>query len=463
MSTQTNERKLPMRVKLGFPLANVGATLQMLIQMYFLLMFYINILGISGTAAGIIIMIARIWDFINDPLMGIIVEKTKRPSKCLFFMRCALVPIAIFMVLCYTAPDISYNMKIVWAAVTFICFGMSQTAFSISKDSLQPKLTSDKAERAKLNAYNSIFGTILNALVPAVTMPLVGILAGYGEATAFTKIAAIYAVVYLITGFVGIAMCKGYEYEDEYAANTGNTVKASDMIKALAQNKSALAVLLMQVIKMLFSSIGGSVLVYFCTYNLGDVNAMSVASSIGVFAGMLPVLFLVPLYKKFGNAGSGMLGCSLAIIVYLVMLISGVPSANFFIVCYILGGVGSSLTTAVVPLCLMDSIDYGEWKSGHKNISVLMSAYGIGTKIGLAFGSSIAGFVIGILKFDPNAATQPENVLNAFFHLVITGQLAVYGAMFLLLFYLFRIEKRLPQMKAEVEARKAAASGKESA
>ena len=43
-----------------------------------------------------------------------------------------------FIVLCYTAPHLSYNLKVVWAAVTFICLGMSQTVFSISKDSLRP-------------------------------------------------------------------------------------------------------------------------------------------------------------------------------------------------------------------------------------------------------------------------------------------------------------------------------------
>ena len=151
MSTNNNDRKLPMRVLMGYPLLNVSATLQMLLQMYFLLMFFTNFLGISGTAAGLIIMIARIWDFINDPMVGIIVEKSRRPNKCIFFMRCALVPVGIFMVLCYSAPDLSYTMKVVWAAVSFIGLGMSQTVFSISKDSLRPKLTSNGAERAKLN------------------------------------------------------------------------------------------------------------------------------------------------------------------------------------------------------------------------------------------------------------------------------------------------------------------------
>lgn len=67
MSTQTNDRKLPVRVLLGYPLLNIASTSQTLLQMYFLMMFFTNYLGISGTAAGLIIMIARVWDFINDP------------------------------------------------------------------------------------------------------------------------------------------------------------------------------------------------------------------------------------------------------------------------------------------------------------------------------------------------------------------------------------------------------------
>lgn len=70
MNTQDTNRKLPMRVKLGYSVASVAPTIQMLIQMYFLLYFYVSVVGLSGGVAGTIILIARVWDFINDPLMG---------------------------------------------------------------------------------------------------------------------------------------------------------------------------------------------------------------------------------------------------------------------------------------------------------------------------------------------------------------------------------------------------------
>lgn len=463
MSTQNTDRKLPVKVKLGYSLAASAPTIQMLIQMYFLVFFYTNILGISGAAAGTIILIARIWDFINDPIMGVLVEKTHRSEKCLYWMKRALIPIAIFMFLCYSAPQLSGKLKIVWAAATFICLGMSQTAYSIPKDSLQPKLTTDRAERSKMNAYNQVISNIINAIVPAVTMPLVGILSGYGETTAFTKLAAIYAVVYLIMGFVGIYACKGYELELEDEAEGTAAPTAREMLKAVAQNKVSMTVLLIQVIKMLFSSVGGAILVYFCTYNLGNVNIMSITTSISMVTGMIPLLFLVPLHKKFGNAGTGVIAAVIAGGSFLFMFATHISDPTTYIVCDVIVTLGGTLVSAVLPQCLMDSLDYGEWKTGRKNTSVVMSAYGIGTKIGLAFGGSISAFVIGMIGFDPNAAVQPDHVLNAFFHLLISGQLFVYVCIFLLFMYLTKIEKKLPEMKAEIAERKAIKHAEENA
>lgn len=82
--------------KLDYSVASVAPTIQMLIQMYFLLYFYVNIVGLSGGVAGTIILIARVWDFINDPLMGSLVEKSNKPGgTCLWWMKRALIPIAI--------------------------------------------------------------------------------------------------------------------------------------------------------------------------------------------------------------------------------------------------------------------------------------------------------------------------------------------------------------------------------
>ena len=457
MNTQDTNRKLPMRVKLGYAAASTAPTIQMLIQMYFLVFFYVSVLGLSGGVAGTIILIARVWDFINDPLMGTLIEKSNKPGgTCLWWMKRAMIPIAIFMVLCYSAPNLSYTMKVVWAAATFICLGMSQTAYSIPMSALQPKLTTDRAERVKLGTYSGVFGNILNAVVPAVTMPLVAVLSTSNPATAFTKLAAIYACVYLLMGLIGIIGCKGYE-DNDYDTEKGERAPAptvKEMFSALVQNKISGIVFLIQVVKMLFSSLQGSMLLYFCTYHLGDGNIMSVTTSVGVFFTIGATLLLVPLHKKLGNAGTGALGAAIDVAAMLFMVIIHVSNPKIYICGALIAVAGASLATNILTQCLMDSLDYGEWKTGRKNTAVVMSAYGIGTKIGLAFGGSIAAYVIGLIGFDPNAATQPANIVNIFFHMTITSEAVIYGIALLLFLYLMRVEKRLPMMRAEIAARK---------
>ncbi len=455
MSTQNHDRVLPLKVKLGFPMANVGVTLQTLIQMYFLLYFYTNILGISGTAAATIILIARIWDFINDPLMGVLVERTNKPAKCMWWMKAALIPVCVFMVLAYAAPNISYPMKVVWAAVTFICLGMSQTAYSIPINSLRAKLTSSPVERQKLNQFEQVFSIILNAAVPSITMPLVAVLSNTNPNAAFTKLAAIYAVAYFLFSVVGLTLLKGSEIDDEEdirARETGEKIKVSDMLRALAVNKVAMGILLAQVVHMLFSSLTGSVLLYYCQYNLGDENLMSITSSIGAFAALLPLLFIVPLYKRLGNAGIALAGNVIALASLLVRFLTHDATPMIFIVASITEGIGINMVSMVFMQCLMDSIVYGEWKTGKKNVPVLMSAYGIGTKIGLAFGTTVAGYIIGLTTFDPEAAEQTAGALSALFNLNVTAPMLMYVFMGVIFVIVRKLEKRIPQMKAEIEA-----------
>ncbi len=451
-----NERKLPLRVKIGFPMTNIGPTLNTCIQMYFLVYFYTNVLKINGGVAALIIVAARVWDFINDPMMAVLLArtKTKKGGTCLYWMKRSLPLICIFLILTYFAPSFSAGARIVWAVLTFVCLGMSQTAYSIPLNSLRANLTSDKVERQRLNRFEGVFSVAVNLLVPTVTMPFVAILQGMEVPAPFTILAVCYALVYLVCSLAGFVLLRGAEPEQMEAAETGSAVKASDMLKALAVNRVALLVLLAQVLHMFFSSITGSVLVYYVTYNLQNVNLMSISSSIGGVIGLLPILFLVPLYKKFGNAGTACLGAAICVAAMAVRFITHDATGTIFVSMAVIEAIGAQLTNSMMNQCLMDSIDYGEWKTGHKNVPILMSAMGIGTKIGLAFGSSIAGLVVGLVSFNPDLAEQPQHVLNAFFHMNVTFPIIVYAVMVLVFAYIMTIEKKLPAMREEVAARK---------
>lgn len=457
---QPTGKKLPFRTLIGYPMLGIGPTVQICLQMYFLLYFFTDILGLSATAAALVIMIARVWDFIDDPIVGMLLEKTKHPQKMTFWLKCSIVPVAIFTVLTYFAPDFSIGGRMIWAALMFACLGMSQSAYNVPYNALRVKLTEDRTERAKLNTFETIFSNLSSLFVSAVMMPLVAVISGFELSQPFMVLALIFVVFYMLMSFIGLGLTRGCEVDsDEVAvlnAESGKSVSVKEMLHCIATNKIAIMVIFIQTAKMLISTISGSAMVYYFQYNLGDSGLilMSLANTVGTVAGILPAFFFVPLHKKLGNAGSAILGCVLSLIAVSVRFVTHDANSTILILMFALEAAGIALSTSMLVQCLMDSIDYGEWKTGKRQSNIIMSTAGMGQKLGLAFGSSVAGIVIGAINYIPDAATQTEDILNAFFHMNVTIFMALYVVMLGMFIFMKRVEDKLPEMRAEIEARK---------
>ena len=99
---------------------------------------------------------------------------------------------------------------------------------------------------------------------------------------------------------------------------------------------------------------------------------------------------------------------------------------------------------------------YGEWKTGAKVEGLTMSTISIGQKLGAAIGGTLAPALLAAVSYDPDLAIQPQNVLNLFTAEMIWIPAAVYTVVAGILLYITKLEKKIPQMKAEIAARNAA-------
>ena len=105
MNMNENE-KLPMRVKVCYGIGHLGNMLLLLMNAVFLLFFYTDVIGISARVATVIILIARVWDAFNDPMMGVIVDKKQHAGgKCRYFLKLFAVPAGICLALSYFVPS----------------------------------------------------------------------------------------------------------------------------------------------------------------------------------------------------------------------------------------------------------------------------------------------------------------------------------------------------------------------
>ncbi|MCP4753349.1 MAG: hypothetical protein GY866_20860 [Proteobacteria bacterium] len=159
--------------------------------------FDTDVFGISAAEAGVIFLIARIWDAVNDPILGFVVDRTEtRWGKFRPYLLFGAIPLGICLVLAFSTPDLGHTGKLVWALVTYIMLGMVYTAVNLPYGSLQAVCTQDPYERSSLAAYRMIFGFLGVLVVGGLTKPIVGRFAD--EQVGFQCVAAIYAVLGVI-------------------------------------------------------------------------------------------------------------------------------------------------------------------------------------------------------------------------------------------------------------------------
>ena len=117
---KSEPQKLSIKEKIGYSLGDTASNLFFQTFILFLLYFYTDVFGITAKTAVTMFLVARIWDAINDPIMGTIADRTNtRWGKFRPFLIWGIIPFGVFGVLTFTTPDLSINGKIIYAYITY--------------------------------------------------------------------------------------------------------------------------------------------------------------------------------------------------------------------------------------------------------------------------------------------------------------------------------------------------------
>jgi Na+/melibiose symporter-like transporter len=174
---QDQAKKLSFGEKVGYSLGDAAANFIFQTVMMFLMFFYTDVMGISPAVAGIIFLITRIWDAINDPMMGAIADRTNtRWGKFRPWVLWSALPFGIIGVLMFTTPNLSAVGKIVYALITYNLMMMIYTVNNVPYCSLTGVLTGDNIERTGLASYRFVFAMLASFVVQSFSIPLVNYL-----------------------------------------------------------------------------------------------------------------------------------------------------------------------------------------------------------------------------------------------------------------------------------------------
>ena len=387
--------KLTASQKAAFGIGAVGKDMVYALSASYVMYYYQDVLGLSATFVGLILMIARVFDALNDPFMGVLVAKTRskwgrfRPWILSGTVLNALVLYALF-----AAPALEGAGMMVYFSVVYILWGVTYTMMDIPYWSMIPAVTTTPADRENLSVVGRTCAGVGSALIAMFTMLLVGALGGSSERAGFRYVALIVAAIFVVTEIICCAKMK------ETTNTEMKTASVGEMFKALFSNDQAIVVVLTIVLINSALYLTSNFVIYFFKYDFGGEGwkaSYTLFSTIGGAAQILGMMVLYPLLrKKLSNTGVFNLSLVLALCGYgllLVLCLVGF-SGNLIALCvpgiavFACNGMLSVLTT----LFLSNSVDYGEMKTGRREESVIFSMQTFVVKA----ASGVAVFLTGI-------------------------------------------------------------------
>lgn len=396
--------------KIGYGVGAIGKDMVYALVAGFLMYYFNTVLGISATFIGVLFMLARVFDAFNDPLMGIVVEKTHTPmGKFRPWLLIGTVLNAGILYMMFAVPEgLSGTSLLIYVSVAYVVWGVTYTLMDIPYWSMIPAITEPGKARENMSVIARSCAGIGFAIPTALTMVLVTQLGGGNERAGFKAFGAIVAICFVITiGITVLTVKEKHTYESK-----APSIKA--MFRALLQNDQALAIVVTIVIFNASLYLTQNLALYFFKYDIGNAELFGVFGTVGGAAQILAMMSLPVLRKKWRTHKLFIGAILTAIIGYIFLFTLGtlhITNMVLLTCAAIIIFIGFGLVTVLTTIFLADTVEYGEWKSGQRNESVIFSLQTFVVKLAGAISVFIAGVGIDLIRLDVNAATQSEGTL----------------------------------------------------
>ncbi len=372
----------------------------------YLLIFLTDTFGVPAGAAGVIMVIASIWDAINDPIMGTIADRTKtkwgkyRP----YFLFIPAI-LTVVVVLLFASPNISTHGKIVWTAVFYILYGMLRTGIEIPSSALINAITNEPQERSKLiNAYTVVMG-IFTTITTSFALTFVSLFGGENTAKGYMIVVGIAGVLMTISCFACFATS-----EEKYVEHTTQNHLVAEL-KELFSIKGLWNVLLTWVASYVAFNIMMASSVYYVMYCVVRPDLISFYMLDISLIGVLGIVFLIPyMMKVFKKTEKAFAYSQLIVIICSIIVL--LFQSNL-VVLFVFSGIGAMFATASMPFSAMlmtEMTDLVKLETGKTVNGTMAALKGFSNKAGIAASSAIisftleaTGYVAGAIGQEPQA------------------------------------------------------------
>ncbi len=407
--------KLSGKEKFAYGLGAVGKDMVYMLSSSYVLYYYQDILGVSAIAMGIILMGARVFDAFNDPFMGVLVAKTKtRWGRFRPWLFLGTVTNAVLLFLLFSAPPaLNGSGLIVYAAVTYVLWGVTYTIMDIPFWSMIPAFTDGGKERENLSTLGRTCAGVGSALISVVTMMCVYALGQGDERTGFSRFALIVAFLFLLFVMTPVVCIKEKSTVDVETSSVG------DMFRSLFRNDQAMVVVITIVLINTALYITSNLVIYFFKYDFGGAGWYASYTWFYTFGGAVQILSMMLLFpwlrRAFNTIQIFYASCGMAIAGFAILLILAFTNMTVLGLLFIPGFLifaAFGMLTVLTTIFLANSVDYGEVKNGSRDESVIFSMQTFVVKLASGLAALIASVCLMICNLSSDTS-EAEAVVSA--------------------------------------------------
>lgn len=401
-----NKKNLTGTERFAYGIGAVGKDMVYMLSASYISIYFLDVMGISAAAIAVLLLIARVFDAFNDPIMGVLVAKTKtRWGKFRPWLLVGTITNAVILYMMFSIPPTLDGAGLVaYASVTYILWGLTYTMMDIPYWSMIPAFTQSGKEREGLSAFARSCAGIGSALISIITVMSVAALGRkFGGTTdneinriGYSKFALIIAILFVVFITITCLVIKEKSTVDMKSASI------KDMFKALIQNDQAMTVVVAIVMINTALYITQQLVYFFLKYDFSPATYQAdftLFNTVGGGCQILAMMLLFPILRKVMDTIRIFYTCfGMAVTGYILIIIisyTGTSNVKWLLIpaALIMAAVG--VLNVIITVFLANTVDYGELKNHRRDESVIFSMQTFVVKL----ASGIAGFLSSMVLF----------------------------------------------------------------
>ena len=453
--------------KIGYAMGDLASCLVFGLTQSVLNKYYTDVLEISVLSVMIMTIVARIWDAVNDPIWGRLIDGAKRGKDGRYrrWIRIFAVPVALAAVLMFLdVRGFNAGGRLAWIYVTYILFGMLYTCINIPYGSLAQVITSDDKERSALSVFRSI-GSTFGAMPAMVLASMCYVKLADGTKQMSQSKVFIGAIAIAVLSVLAYMLCYAWTKERVESKpaprQKGETMR---VIKILLKSRPFMAVSLASMLFLAAQMFGQGYNTYLFHHYFGKPGLTMLPTVFQYLPVAVVMFFATKLGNKFGRrevCSYGILVAAAFYILLFVLALFGVTSVWLYLAACLMSGIGTAFIFLLIWALATDAIDYNKVTYGLNDEATSYAFYSFMRKLGQTVATVLIN--VPLLKIGYSGSElKTEGLSETALKSMYNSSVMIPAILFLLVFIILRFVYPLGKKQiAELQVKKEEVLGRQ--